>query len=93
MLKKEAALWAIKNLEETNIPKNKVFKLSSGHFGVPAAVIKREVIALKGEDWLSDRDERMIEKYCPQYAARNRRTGRLCRQFDKHICDIVREDI
>ncbi|MBU2739581.1 hypothetical protein HJG40_12475 [Acidithiobacillus sp. ATCC 19703] len=89
----KAALWAINLLEKTTMPKSKAFKLAAEQFGLSAASIKREVVARKGEEWLSARDERMMEKYRPQYAARNRRSGQLCRQLDKHLRNIIKEDI
>ncbi|MDD2748987.1 MULTISPECIES: hypothetical protein [Acidithiobacillus] len=73
--------------------KNKVYKVVARKFELSAAAVKRDVIVIKGAEWLSARDEMMIKTYRPQYAAENGRSGSLCRQLDKHLRNIIQEDL
>jgi hypothetical protein len=81
---KEAVRWACWVLDRTDMPKKKVFRRASLRFGIPAAVVERAVIAERGPDYLSERSERMLSKYRPQYAADVCVSARGLRPFDQH---------
>ncbi|WP_312283439.1 hypothetical protein [Candidatus Igneacidithiobacillus taiwanensis] len=80
----EAVRWACWVLDRTDMPKKQVFRRASLRFGIPAAVVERAVIAERGPDYLSERSERMLSKYRPQYAADACVSARGLRPFDQH---------
>ena len=80
----EAVRWAGWALDRTDMPKKKVFRRASLRFGVPAAAVERALIAARGPDYLSERAERMLSKYRPQYAADTCVSARSFRPYDQH---------
>ncbi|MBU2771161.1 MULTISPECIES: hypothetical protein [Acidithiobacillaceae] len=80
----EAVRWAGWVLDRTDMPKKKVFRRASLRFGVPAAAVERALITARGPDYLSERSERMLAKYRPQYAANACVSARSLRPFDQH---------
>jgi hypothetical protein len=80
----EAVRWAGWVLDRTDMPKKQVFRRASLRFGVCAAAVERALIAAHGPDYLSERSERILAKYRPQYAANACVSARSFRPFDQH---------
>lgn len=85
---RDAVGWAIWCLDRTDMTAKTVFRKARLRFGVPAAQIERICRERLGETYFWERSERLLERYRPEYSAKQSRTARILQPLRRHWREI-----
>ncbi|MGE0047706.1 MAG: hypothetical protein AB7T01_02060 [Acidithiobacillus sp.] len=80
----DACRWACWVFDNTDMPKRKVLQRAAQRFGVTAKAVERAIDVAKGPDYLSERSERMLQKYRSEHSAESCQSARSLRPYRSH---------